>query len=330
MVAIEQVLHELFERYKSDSGGTVASYIPELAKYDPDLFAISVVTVDGQQFSVGNFDQPFTIQSISKPFSYAMALQDHGREFILSHVGVEPTGNAFNSIISLDERSKRPHNPMVNAGAIALASLCKGDNPTQKLNRSLDFYRKFLGRKVHIDMPVYLSEKTSGDRNRALAYLMKNFGMIDGNLEEVLDLYFQECSIVVNSGDLALMAATLANKGVNPITQVQAVESKYIKDILSVMFMCGLYDFSGEWAYRVGLPAKSGVGGGIIAVVPGRMGVGVFSPALDERGNSVRGVKVCEALSQHYGLHIFDAWYDKASSTFSSNFPKDFDYKTDC
>ncbi|MGM3304827.1 glutaminase A [Anabaena sp. WFMT] len=300
-----EVLKDLHSHYKSLEAGTVANYIPELAKVNPDLFSICIATVDGQIYEVGDYQQLFTIQSISKVFVYGQALEDHGRDYVLTRVGVEPTGEAFNAII-LDEQSKRPYNPMVNAGAIAISSLIKGSGPTERLNRLLDMYRRYIGRDVFVDISVFTSERSTGHRNRATAHLMLNFGMIDQNIEESLDLYFKQCSVMVNCRDLAVMAATLANKGINPITKEKAVDNRYIKDILSVMYTCGMYNFAGEWAYNVGLPAKSGVCGGIIAVVPGQMGIGVFSPLLDVRGNSVRGVKVCEELSQRLGLHLFD------------------------
>ncbi|MBD2692210.1 glutaminase A [Anabaena catenula] len=300
-----EVLKDLHSQYKSLEEGVVANYIPELAKVNPNLFSICIATVDGQIYEVGDYQQLFTIQSISKVFVYGQALEDHGRDYILTRVGVEPTGEAFNAII-LDEQSKRPYNPMVNAGAIATTSLIKGSGPTERLNRLLDMYRRYIGRDVFVDISVFTSERSTGHRNRATAHLMLNFGMIDQNIEEALDLYFQQCSVMVNCRDLAVMAATLANKGINPITKEKAVDNRYIKDILSVMYTCGMYNFAGEWAYNVGIPAKSGVCGGIIAVVPNQMGIGVFSPLLDVRGNSVRGVKVCEQLSQRLGLHLFD------------------------
>ncbi|MBD2387736.1 glutaminase A [Cylindrospermum sp. FACHB-282] len=299
------VLNELHSEYKSLQEGAVANYIPELAKVNPDLFSICIVTVDGQIYEVGDYLQLFTIQSISKVFAYGLALEDHGRDYVLTRVGVEPTGEAFNAII-LDEQSKRPYNPMVNAGAIATTSLIKGSGATERLNRVLDMYRRYIGRDVFVDISVFTSERSTGHRNRAMAHLMLNFGMIDQNIEESLDLYFQQCSAMVNCRDLAVMAATLANKGINPLTEERAVDSRYIKDILSVMYTCGMYNFAGEWAYKIGIPAKSGVCGGIIAVVPNQMGIGVFSPLLDKRGNSVRGVKVCEELSQRLGLHLFE------------------------
>jgi glutaminase len=245
---------------------------------------------------------------------YGLALEDHGREKTLSHVGVEPTGDAFNSIIKLDQNTNRPHNPMVNAGAIATASLIKGADLPAKVGRMLDTFEKYTGRRLEVDIGVYSSEKVTGHRNRALAHLMRNFSMIGDNIDEVLDLYFQQCSLLVNSHDLAVMGATLANQGVNPITGARAIAPEYIQDVLSVMYTCGMYDYAGQWAYDVGIPAKSGVGGGICAVVPGKMGIGVFSPLLDSKGNSVRGVKVCETLSRELGLHLFSADAQSAMS----------------
>jgi glutaminase len=300
-----KVIEELHSQYKSLKEGAVAKYIPELAKVNPDLFSICIVTVDGQIYEVGDFEHLFTIQSISKVFAYGLALEDHGRDYVLTRVGVEPTGDAFNAII-LDEQSNRPLNPMVNAGAIATTSLIKGAGATERLNRMLDMFRRYIGRDVFVDISVFTSERSTGHRNRAMAHLMLNFGMIDPNIEESLDLYFQQCAVMVNCRDLAVMAATLANKGINPITQEQAVKKTYIKDILSVMYTCGMYNFAGEWAYKIGIPAKSGICGGILAVVPQKMGIAVFSPPLDRRGNSVRGVKVCEELSQQLGLHLFE------------------------
>jgi glutaminase len=302
---IQLLINQLYETYQPCTDGQVASYIPELAKADPNCFGIAIATMDGQVFTVGDVGQPFTLQSISKVFTYGLALEDRGREVLLSKVGVEPTGDQFNSIIRLDENSKRPDNPMVNAGAIATTSLIQGSDMTDRLKRILAMFERYVGHDLFIDMPMFLSERATGDRNRALAYLMRHFGMIDGDIDAALDLYFQQCSVMVNCSDLALMAATVANHGVHPISQQQAIQPQYVRDLLSVMYTCGMYDFSGEWAHRVGVPAKSGVSGGIIAVIPNRLGIAVFSPPLDERGNSVRGIKVCEALSQELDLHIF-------------------------
>jgi len=298
-------LRDLHVKYQGLRDGAVADYIPELTKADPDWFGVCLVTVDGQRFEFGDAEQLFTIQSISKPFVYGMALEAHGREKTLTKIGVEPSGDAFNSI-ELEARTHRPHNPMINAGAIAAASLVPGDGPAERLNHVLDIFGRYVGHEVGVDMAVFTSERATGHRNRAIAHLMRNFDIIDERLEESLDLYFKQCSILVNCQDLAMMAATLANGGVNPISGARAIAPEYVRDLLSLMYTCGMYDFAGEWAYRIGLPAKSGVGGGIIAVVPGQAGIGVFSPPLDERGNSVRGIRVFEELSQRFGLHIFD------------------------
>ena len=304
--SFQAILDDLYHKYKGLNDGKVASYIPELAKMNPDWFGICVVTADGRVFVAGDAEQLFTIQSISKVFVYGLALEDHGREAVLSKVGVEPTGDPFNSIIRLDEYSKRPDNPMINAGAIATTSLIKGNGATERLNRMLDMFRCYVGHDVYIDMSVFVSERSTGHRNRAMASLMRHFGMIDDRMDESLDLYFQQCSMMVNCRDLAVMAATLANQGINPITGDRAVPSRYIRDILSVMYTCGMYNFAGQWAYTVGIPAKSGVSGGIIAIVPRQVGIAVFSPPLDTHGSSVRGIKVCEELSRQFELHMFD------------------------
>lgn len=297
-------LHDVHRTYHQDDSGSVATYIPELARADPSLFGISLATADGHIYEVGDSRHPFTIQSISKPFVHALALADHGRSFVHSKVGVEPTGDAFNSIV-FDERSNRPFNPMVNAGAIATAALIRGNGLEERLSRVVAFFSDFAGRRLEIDEAVFLSEKETGHRNRAIAWLERNFGMIDERIDEHLDLYFNQCSILVTARDLALMAATLANSGFNPLTGDRVLAAEHVRDVLSVMHSCGMYDYTGAWSFSVGLPAKSGVGGGIIAVLPGQFGIGTFSPPLDDRGNSCRGIKVCEELSERFNLHVF-------------------------
>lgn len=303
---VDACLAEMHERFRAVNDGHVADYIPELLKANPEHFGICLVSADGQSYAVGDCDVDFTIQSISKAFVFGLALEDHGRDAVLHKVGVEPSGLAFNAI-AFDERGKRPFNPMVNTGAIATAALVKGNGLAERMGRVLEFLGRFTGRSLSVDEEVYLSEKTTGHRNRAIGHLELNFGMIDDRVEEHLDLYFKQCSILVNSRDLAVMAATLANNGINPITGQRAIREEYVKYVVAVMGTCGMYDYSGEWLYRVGLPAKSGVGGGIIAVLPSQLGIGTFSPKLDLNGNSVRGIKVCEELSGHFGLHMFDA-----------------------
>jgi len=223
-------------------------------------------------------------------------------------VGVEPTGEAFNAIV-LDEKSNRPFNPMVNAGAIATADLIKGKDYPERVNRLLGMFSRFCGREVYLDNSVFMSERATGHRNRAIGHLMLNFGMVGERIEESLELYFQQCSVLVNCRDLAIMGATLANGGVNPITKVRAIQQPLVKYLLSVMLSCGMYDYAGEWAYRVGIPSKSGVGGGIVGVIPGHFGIGIFSPPLDAKGNSVRGIRVCTELSERFGLHCFESGF---------------------
>ena len=297
-------LQEIHAKFANNFKGKLPSYIAELAKAEPRLFGIALVTSDGQIYQVGDACHPFTIQSISKPFVYGLALEDHGVDYVLSKVGVEPSGEAFNSIV-FDERNNRPFNPMVNAGAIATTALVKGGSHDQRLARILSKFADLAGRCVAIDHAVYLSERTTGYRNRAIGYLELNAGMIEANVDEHLDLYFEQCSVLVSARDLAVMAATLANDGVNPVSGKRAIQGNYVKNVLSVMHSCGMYDYAGEWSYRIGLPAKSGVSGGIIAVLPGQFGIGVFSPLLDDQGNSCRGIQVCEELSARFKLHMF-------------------------
>jgi glutaminase len=302
----QDYLNSLHDICVEIDSGEVASYIPELLKADPQWLGISLITGDGHVYQVGDSRQSFTIQSISKAITYGIALEDNGVDAVLNKVDVEPSGEAFNSI-SLEPDTGRPRNPMINAGAIATVALIKGDSPDEKLNRMLKCYEQYLGHPVTIDEDVYQSEKATGHRNRAIAYLLRNSDIIEKDTDDVLDVYFKQCSILVTCRDLALIGATLANDGVNPITGVRALESRYVAKVLSVMSSCGMYDYSGAWVYEVGMPAKSGVGGGIVAVLPGQFGLAVFSPKLDERGNSARGIAVCKKISSDFGLHMFYA-----------------------
>jgi glutaminase len=300
-----QYLQALHEKHKSNRTGSLANYIPELARVDPDRFGLSFVTMDGHIYEAGDANSLFTIQSISKAIIYALALEDHGREEVLRRIGVEPSGEAFNSI-AFDERNNRPFNPMVNAGAIASTAMVKGSSHAERLDRILNMFEAFAGRRLSMDDDVYRSESSTGHRNRAIAFLELNSGMIDGNVEDHLDLYFRQCSLLVNAVDLAIIGATFANGGLNPLTGERAVQAEHVRSVLSVMNTCGMYDYAGGWQFDVGLPAKSGVGGGITAVLPGHLGIGVFSPRLDAVGNSERGVKVCEDISRNFRLHLFE------------------------
>lgn len=296
-------LHRLHADLAADTRGAVATYIPELAKANPAHFGIAIATVDGRVYEVGDTRERFTIQSISKPLVYGLALEDQGAERVQRAVGVEPSGEAFNSI-SLEAGTGRPMNPMINAGAIATSSLVQGETRVARLERVLDTMSAYAGRRLDIDEAVFASERDTGHRNRAIGHLLRNYDILSGDPEDALDLYFHQCAVRVDCRDLALVGATLANGGTNPLTGARAVAADCVGPILSVMATSGVYDFTGEWVYRVGLPAKSGVGGGIVAVLPGQLGIAVFSPALDERGNSVRGVRACEAVSRDLGLHF--------------------------
>lgn len=297
-------LEALHRKLSALRGGAVASYIPELAKANPDAFGICVVTTDGYAYAVGDSEQRFTIQSISKPFVYGTALADRGREFVLGKVGVEPSGDAFNSI-SLNPKTGAPVNPMINAGAIATTSLVAGADATLQWQRIESALSAFAGRRLGVDHAVYASESATGFRNRAIAWMLRNFGINQDDPMPALENYFRQCALEVSCRDLAFMAATLANGGVHPLSGERAASAGEVEAMLSVMSTCGMYDYAGSWLYEVGMPAKSGVGGGIIAVLPGRFGIGVFSPPLDEIGNSARGIAVCRELSRDFGLHVF-------------------------
>ena len=302
---LQELIEDLHEKYAALDEGDVATYIPELGKADPDDFGICIVTADGSVFETGDADRLFTIQSISKPFTYGMALEAHGQDEVSRHVGVEPSGDAFNSI-ELEKGSNRPFNPMINAGAITVSALLYDHYGDEALERMLARFSAAAGRPLSIDDAVYQSESRTGHRNRAIAHLLLNFGMVPDKVEPALDLYFKQCSILVNCRDLAVMGATLTNLGKNPLTGEEVYDIDRVKDMLSIMFTCGMYDYSGQWAYSVGVPAKSGVAGGVVAVVNRQLGVATYSPRLDARGNSTRGIKVCVDLAQELGLHAFD------------------------
>lgn len=302
---VQSLIADVHARTAGLSDGKVADYIPELAKADPNAFGIAITFSDGHVYEAGDSRRSFTIQSVSKPLVYALALKDRGRDYVLRRIGVEPSGDAFNSI-SFDERHNRPFNPMMNQGAIAAASLVRGEGIAERFARVKEFFEAFAGGPLGFDEAVYRSEFQTGHRNRAIAYLELNAGMIEEPVLEHLDLYFRQCSITVTARDIAVMAATLANYGVNPITQKRIVSVSIARDVLSVMATCGMYDYAGNWQFDVGIPAKSGVGGGIMATLPNEVGIGVFSPPLDALGNSVRGIKVCTELSRNLKLHLLD------------------------
>jgi glutaminase len=301
---MQDLLDALHEELKNLGSGVVADYIPELGRADPDRFGIALCTVDGHVYQSGDSRLPFTVQSISKAITYGLALEDCGVEAVLARVGVEPSGEAFNSI-SLEVGTGRPRNPMINAGAIVTTGMIKSEEKRDPLARLLATFERFVGHPVGIDEAVYRSESTTGHRNRAIAHLLRGYDMLSGDPERALDLYFRQCSILVTARDLALAGACLANNGVNPVTGVVALPSRHVEKVLSVMSTCGMYDYSGSWIYEVGMPAKSGVAGGILAVLPGQFGLGVFSPRLDAKGNSVRGIAACRRISEKLRLHMF-------------------------
>ncbi len=292
---VQSYLEDLHSRLVQDDSGAVADYIPELALADRSSFGIALATVDGAIYEAGDTRLPFTIQSISKPLTFAMALESRG-EMVRERVGVEPTGEPFNAI-QLD-----PLNPLVNAGAILTRSLL-GNNPDPS---PLQGYSAFAGRELSIDDRVCQSESLTAYRNRAIAQLLRGAERFDADPDEIVESYIAQCSVLVDCRDLAVIAATLASGGRNPVTAQRVASPDTVRDVLSVMATAGMYDAAGDWLYDVGLPAKSGVAGGVIAVLPGRLGIGVFSPPLDEQGNSARGVRVCEELSRSLDLHIFN------------------------
>jgi glutaminase len=302
---IQDYLEKIHREIAKLKNGEVATYIPELAKANPDLFGICLVTATGAIYEVGDSHHPFTIQSISKAFAYGLALEDRGGPAVLAKIGMEPTGDAFNSI-SLEPVTGRPRNPMINAGAIATTSLINGKSPQDRLQRLLKMLGLYAGRELKVDEAVFRSEKETGHGNRAIGHMLRKFDIITEDPNLSLELYFKQCSVSVSARDLGIMAATLANHGINPITGKQALRGEFVSSILSVMGTCGMYDGAGEWIYKIGMPAKSGVAGGIIAVMPGQFGIGVYSPLLDPHGNSARGIRVCSEISHNFDLHMLN------------------------
>lgn len=310
---VQQYLDVIRSELAGVSDGALASYIPELTTVDPNGFGVSLSSSDGFVYESGDAATEFTIQSISKPFTYALALDQIGQRAVDAKIGVEPSGEAFNEI-SVDRVTKTPKNPMINAGAIAAVSLIPGATPDEKFGLIREFYSAFAGRQLDIDPAVYASEKRTGSRNRAIAYMLASFGVLDGDPDEVLDVYFRPCSFNVTTTDLARMAATLARGGINPMTGRRVTDAGVVKRTLSVMVTCGMYDAAGDWVSAVGMPAKSGVGGGIVAVLPGQVGIGVYSPLLDAKGNSVRAVLLCRSLSEQLGLHFLTVSRDSRAT----------------
>jgi glutaminase len=302
---VEGLLREVFDLYRPLEEGDVADYIPALANVDPSLFAVSIVGVAGRHFSVGDATHLFSLQSISKAFVFALVCDAIGHEEAHRQLGVNATGLAFNSVMAIELNEERTMNPMVNAGALASTSLVPGDTAEEKFARIADALSCFAGRTLEVDEDVYRSEVTTNFRNRGIAHLLYGYGRMYANPELATDVYTRQCALKVTAPDLAVMGATLADGGVNPLTGRRAVDAGCCRRVLAVLATAGLYERSGDWLYDIGLPGKSGVSGGLVTVSPGKGGVGTYSPPLDDAGNSVRGQRVTTYLSERLGLNLF-------------------------
>ncbi|MBN7796215.1 glutaminase A [Parahaliea mediterranea] len=303
--AIQAAINTAYETYKGLEAGETAQYIPALAAADPDRFGIVAITVDGEVISRGDTEQPFAIMSAAKPFTLALLLSQQGRNVVLKRIGVEPTGQPFNALAGVERRARKPLNPMVNAGAITAVSLLEADDADARWQLIRNGYNRFAGEPLTLLAAVYRSVGASNFRNRALANLLSDQQWLGAPVDETLDVYNRQSSVAVTARQLAVMGATLANAGENPVTGEQVLARDLVDEVLAVMMMNGFYDESGRWAYNAGLPAKSGVGGGIVAVVPGKMALVGYSPRLSTAGNSVRGMKALEAISAELGLSLF-------------------------
>jgi glutaminase len=303
--AYNQILKEAYTNFKDDTSGKNADYIPALAQVDSKLYGIVIVTTDGRIYKIGDVDQAFSIQSISKVFTLALAMEELGSEEVFKKIGSEPTGRAFNSIPAVVDMPTHAGNPYVNAGAIATASLISGANADEKWNKLLAFYGKAAGAKLSLLEDVYKSEAATNTGNKAISMLLAKYDRIYADPFDSVDVYTKACSVGVTANQLAVMGATLANNGKNPMTGEQVIKRENVPHILSAMMMAGLYDGSGGWAWHVGIPAKSGVGGGIVAVVPGKGAMAVFAPPLDEAGNSVKAQKAIAYVADKLEINVF-------------------------
>lgn len=300
---MQRDLHEVYKKYKNFHEGSNASYIPILEKIDPSLFGIAIVTVDGKLFLVGDAEKLFAIESISKPFVYALALQDNGGQ-LNALVGLNATGDKFNSVMALEQKAEHVQNPFVNAGAIQVTDYIKGKNNAEKWQKVLNFISALTNEKINLGAEYYRSESLTNQHNLGIAYLLASYGLIKGDPAGALDRYTKACSVVMSARQLALMGSVLANGGINPLTHERLIASGDVKNVLSQMIINGMYENSGTWLTEVGIPSKSGVGGGILAIVPNRMAIVVYSPPLDAAGNSVKGQLVIKELSNRWNLHL--------------------------
>ena len=302
---VRRLLVEAYERYRSVDDGVVADYIPALARVPPELFGACIVSADGRVGRRGDATHRFSIQSVSKPFVFALVCDAIGHEEARRKLGVNSTGLPFNSVMAIELNADRTMNPMVNAGAIATTSLVPGATAEDKWRNIHDGLSRFAGRRLEVDGEVYQSEAATNLRNQGIAHLLDSYGRLYFDPDEAADVYTRQCSLMVCAEDLAVMGATLADGGVNPRTGVRVIASEICKRVLAVMATAGLYERSGEWMYDIGLPGKSGVSGGIVTVSPGKGGLGTFSPRLDSAGNSVRGTLLTKHLSERLGLNIY-------------------------
>jgi len=302
---VESVVREAYDKFKGDTAGKNADYIPYLAQVDSKLFGIAIVTTDNQVIAIGDVNYSFSIQSISKVYTLALAMKELGADAVFKKVGSEPTGRPFNSPLAVVDMPTHTGNPLVNAGAIATTSLISGRDTQDKWNKILDFYSRAAGEKLKLIDEVYKSEAATNTGNKALSMLLAKYERIYADPFESVDIYTKQCSVGVNATQLARMGATLANNGANPTTGEQVIKREDIPHILSTMTMAGLYDGSGGWAWNVGLPAKSGVGGGIVAIAPGKGAIAVFAPPLDEAGNSVKAQEVIDYVAQKLNYNLY-------------------------
>ncbi len=302
---LQSVVDEAHAKFKDLKDGKNADYIPELDKVPSELFGIAIITVDGKVYTAGDVDYAFSIQSVAKPFTAALVMEEQGVEALHEKIGVEPTGMPFNSVMAIQLNEQRSVNPLVNAGAIAAVSMLDANSPEQRWDMLLKWYSDLAGDKLTLLDDVYVSESETNYNNRAIANMLYNFGRLYSDPMEAVDVYTKECSVGVTAKQLAMMGATIANNGKNPKTGKQLISPENIPELLAIMFMAGFYDEVGEWAYSAALPAKTGVGGGIVAVVPGKMAIVAFSPRLNEAGNSVRALKAIEYISRSRSLGVF-------------------------
>ena len=305
---VQDYLNGLHESLSASNEGELAQYIPTLASADPDRLGIALATVTGRLYSVGDDEQEFTIQSVSKPFGYAAALMDRGRAEVDSRVALNPSGEAFNEL-SLEAESHRPDNAMINAGAIAVHQLLVGPQATgrERVERVVSLLSALAGRPLRIDEESYEAELATADRNLSLGHMLRSHGIIQDPAEQVVAGYIAQCSVLVTTRDLALMGACLAAGGVHPLSGERVIPPRVARQVLSVMSSSGMYDDAGQWLVDVGIPAKSGVAGGVLGALPGQVGIGVFSPRLDSHGSSLRGVQACRRMSEDLSLHIMEA-----------------------